>query len=113
MNSSHYVDANHVTQSCNLTHLIYGGGPPPRPTRPLPSTQCDHYPPTIHHPPRKPSFTINNLSMSQCEACRAETCIMRCLGDLSHTETMQEGEGGRGGERKHSTVEAVTVTMSK
>lgn len=28
MNSSHYVDANHVTQSCNLTHLICGGGTP-------------------------------------------------------------------------------------
>lgn len=24
MNSSHYVDANRVTQPCNLTHLIYG-----------------------------------------------------------------------------------------
>lgn len=23
MNSSHYIDANLVTQPCNLTHLIY------------------------------------------------------------------------------------------
>lgn len=31
MNSSNYADANHVTQSCNLTQLIYGGGPPSLP----------------------------------------------------------------------------------
>lgn len=104
MNCSHYVDANHVTQSCNLTHLIYGGPPPQHPC--TPSQHRDHYPPTIHHPLHKLSFTINNLSMSQYEACRAATCIMRCLGDLSHTETMQEAERER---KKLFTVGAVDV----
>lgn len=96
MNSSHYVDANHVTQSCNLTHLIYGEG------NPLLPQQHNHYPPTIHHPPHKLSLTITNLSMSQYEAYRAATLIMRCLGNLSHTEMMQERE--RKEERKQITV---------
>lgn len=33
MNSSNYADANHVTESCNLTHLIYGEGTPLPPKR--------------------------------------------------------------------------------
>lgn len=92
MNSSHYVDANHVTQSCNLTHLIYGGSPPPYFPCNVIATR-----PQSNHPPCKPSFAINNLSMSQSEACRDATCIMRCLGDLTHTAMMQAGAGGGGG----------------
>lgn len=29
MNSSNYANANHVTQSCNSTHLIYAAGEDP------------------------------------------------------------------------------------
>lgn len=36
MNSSNYADANHETQSCNLTHLIYGWQPSHRHQYPPP-----------------------------------------------------------------------------
>lgn len=67
MNSSHYVDVNHVTQSCNLTHLIYGGGPP------LPAPPCHPFPAlrslSAHNSTplhSRLSLSINSLCMSQC-----------------------------------------------
>lgn len=47
MNSSNYANANHVTQSCNSTHLIYGAGgtPPPALTPQQQQKQIPSLPP--------------------------------------------------------------------